>query len=231
MNTTEFELEPDDNAFKRFLGKQADRVMKSAKNVQAYETAKQELVDLFHPSAGWNSFPIDHFEGGQAVLENGAAIGGGRFEQVNCGATELVLGACTIGPDIEARAKELASGGEIFHGFLLDGMASWAVGCILDQLDWRIRDEYTAKGFHVSIHLGPGESGWPIDDQRVLFDLLATEMEVAGIQLEPTMLMIPLKSSSFVMGVGLDPLGMEHGSSCEFCKDRETCPHSKFTTT
>ena len=228
MIVTDFDLEPDDALFKQRLGKQADRVLKSQRNLAIYETAKQELVALAEPKAAWQGFPVKGFLHDKILLENGTSIGGGPVVQVMCGATELAVGICTIGPAMETKTKEYITGGETFHALVLDLMASWAAGAVRDQLVMKLQlDHYQPMGFHSSITLGPGESDWSIKDQQVIFDLLGDEPAEIGMQLEPSMVMIPIKSTSFIMGAGPNELGQENGSSCEYCQMKETCEHRK----
>lgn len=228
MIVTDFDLEPDDALFKKRLGKRADRVLKSQRNLGIYETAKQELVALAEPKAAWQAFPIQSFLHDKVLLKNGVSIGGGPVVKVICGATELAVGVCTIGPAMETKAKEYSTNGEMFHALVLDLMASWAAGAVRDQLVMQLQlDHYKTMGYHASIPLGPGESEWSTKDQRVIFDLLGDKPAEIGMHLEPSMLMIPIKSTSFIMGVGPNELGQESGSSCEYCQMKDTCEHRK----
>jgi hypothetical protein len=226
MIVTDFVLEPDDAEFKKHLGKQADRVLKSQRNKDIYEMAKQELVTLAEPKAAWQSFPIQGFVHDKILLENGVSIGGGPVVQVICGATELAVGVCTIGPGMEKKVKEYIMGGESFHALVLDLMASWAAGAVRDLLVMKLQlDHYHPMGFHTSLRLGPGESDWSTKGQQDIFDLLGDEPAEIGMHLEPSMLMIPIKSTSFIMGAGPNDIGRETGSSCEFCQAKDTCEH------
>jgi len=65
----------------------------------------------------------------------------------------------------------------------------------------------------------PGQEGWPIQQQRVLFDLLpAGEI---GVRLTASYLMLPRKSLSFVVGLG--PEMQPDAVTCDFCSKRERC--------
>jgi len=226
---TNFDLEPDEAVFKMHLGKQADRVLKSPRNLEIYNTAKRELAELARPIAAWNTFSIDGIAQDKVILAGGIKIGGGPVTKVVCGATELVAGVCTIGPGMETRIREYIAKNENFHALVLDLMASWAAGAVRDQLVMQLQlDHYKEKkGYHASIPIGPGESAWAVADQRVIFDLLERETAEIGVRLEPSMLMIPVKSTSFIMGAGPRPLGQESGSSCEHCTMKEKCTRRK----
>jgi len=226
--STDFDLTIEDALIRQRLGKGAERVLKSPRNMAIVEAAKKELAELARPAAAWATFNIAGFEHDKVVLENGTRIGGGSVVKVICGATELVAGVCTIGPGMERKAKEYMTAGEAFHGIVLDLLASWAAGVVREQLALQLQfDHYKARGWHASIPLGPGESAWPIAGQQAIFDLLEDEVAAIGVRLEPTMLMVPIKSVSFVMGAGQRPLGQESGSPCEHCELKDTCTHRK----
>ncbi len=226
---TEFELEPSDTEFARYLGKSSDRVLKSERNKARYEVAKQELLELAKAAGAWKAFPVAGFEHDKIILENGTRIGGGPVVELTCGATELAVGISTIGPAVEQRAKQYIDAGDTFHAFLLDGMASWAAGAIRQQMVLHIRmDHYQPRNMRTSIPLGPGEAGtWSVDGQQEIFTLLGDDASSIGMQLEPSMLMAPLKSTSFIMGASTGPLGKEAGTQCEFCKMRNRCTHNR----
>jgi hypothetical protein len=225
---TEFDLTVEDALIRQRLGQGAERVLKSQRNQAIIEAAKRELAELARPAAAWAMFPVKGISHDKLVLENGVKIGGGPVTKVVCGAAELVAGVCTIGPGMEQRAKECLAGGESFHGIVLDLLASWAAGAVREQLVLQLQlDHYKARGWHASIHLGPGESAFPITEQRVIFDLLKDEVAHIGVRLEPSMLMVPIKSVSFIIGAGPNPLGQESGSQCEYCDKKDTCTHRK----
>ncbi len=228
MIGTDFDLTFDDALIRQRLGKGADRVLKSQRNLAIVEAAKRELAELARPAAAWAAFPVAGFDHDKVILANGVRIGGGPVVKVACGATELVAGVCTIGPGMEQKAKEYTVAGEMFHGIVLDLLASWAAGSVREQLALQLRfDHYQPRGWHASISLGPGESAWPVAGQQAIFDLLKGDVAAIGVSLEPTMLMVPIKSVSFVMGAGPNPLGQESGTPCEHCEMRDTCTHRK----
>jgi hypothetical protein len=62
--------------------------------------------------------------------------------------------------------------------------------------------------------------GWPVEQgQPQIFDLLnAGEI---GVQLTESMMMIPRKSLSLVLGVGRELIA--GGRTCDYCSMKETC--------
>jgi hypothetical protein len=80
---------------------------------------------------------------------------------------------------------------------------------------------------HLQMQYGPGETAsmspgsladWPIQQQKVLFDLFQLHSQTIGVQLTDSMLMIPNKSVS-----GIRFANHDHFESCQLCP-REGCP-------
>jgi hypothetical protein len=80
---------------------------------------------------------------------------------------------------------------------------------------------------HMSATYEPGETSamnpgsltdWPIQQQRVLFDLLGDGAQKTGVRLTESMLMVPNKSVS-----GIRFPTTEHFESCQLCP-RDNCP-------
>ncbi|MBN2153324.1 MAG: hypothetical protein JW839_17860 [Candidatus Lokiarchaeota archaeon] len=209
MIGTDFDLAVDDALIRQRLGRGADRVLKSQRNLEAIEAAKRELAELARPAAAWAAFPVEGVGQDGVVLSGGERLGSGLVVAALQGAAELVVGVCTVGQDMELRARECMAAHDSFHGLVLDLLASWAAGAVRDQLALQLRfDHYRPRGWHASAAFGPGDSAaWPIADQRAIFALLAGEVAAIGVRLEPSLLMVPLKSVSFVMGAGPGPLG------------------------
>ena len=77
-----------------------------------------------------------------------------------------------------------------------------------------------SRSNYVSQPLGPGLDDWSVvDGQPFLFSLLGGE--TAGITLLDSMLMTPIKSTSFIMGISKTPF--REGSTCDFCNMKDSC--------
>ena len=218
-----FSLVLDDATTRRLLGKGADRVLKSGRNVRTIETAREELLELAEPAGAWRTAGVAGIKHDTLVLDDGSVIGGGPVVAVTCGASEIAVGVSTIGPGVERKTREYIEAGNTFHAFVLDAMASWAAGEVRTRLVAIVKDHYARRGYRTSIMLGPGESAWSVEGQRAVFALLGDEAAAIGLRLEPTLLMTPLKSTTFLLGAGPGPLGDEAGDPCTYCSLQDRC--------
>ncbi len=139
-------------------------------------------------------------------------------------ASALILGLVTVGGAIEARASELLGVGEATRALLIDAAGSAAAEEAADRLGALIVGDETAliespesnpRALPVSCRISPGYGAWPLAAQRQLFSLLpAREL---GVELQPSLLMVPRKSISFAMWLGADARPVAGLSGCSRC--------------
>lgn len=188
-----------------------------------WEAALADAHALVQPAAAWDAFPIREFRHERLVLADGTQIGGGPVVTVVAGASHLVIGVCTVGPEISRRISELQRQGHRLRAMFLDDLGSWAVDQVRQQLCRTIEAEAAAQGWRASTSLSPGESEWSVADQAAIFSLLDTRP--IGVSLTESLVMRPIKSLSLIVGIGPGPLGVEGGANCDFCTIRERCAY------
>jgi hypothetical protein len=162
-----------------------------------------------------------------ALDDDGAVVlAGGRFTgkiiaRVLKGSDLATAYALTLGPELDAEASALAANGDVLSSILLDTAGSLVVAKASIALIGRIFDaEAAPRGWSVTPPFGPGQCRWDLAEQRVLFDLIAPSR--IGIALTDTFLMIPKKSVSGVLGIGM-PDEIFTTTPCRLC-DRKDCP-------
>ena len=188
-----------------------------------WEAALADARELIEPAAVWDAFPIQEFRHERLVLADGIKIGGGPVATVVAGATELVVGVCTIGGAISQRISEQMRGDERLRAMFLDDLGSWAVDQVRQQVCRRIEDDAAGRAWHASASLSPGESEWSVAEQAVIFSLV--DAREIGVTLNESMVMSPVKSLSLIVGTGPNALGVEGASNCDFCTIRERCSY------
>lgn len=90
-----------------------------------------------------------------------------------------------------------------------------------DSLREAIRREFQEINLNT---INPGTTrGWPLDDQKSLFDLLGNPAESLGVTLTENFMMVPTKTMSGIFYPSEKPV-----SNCSLC-DMHTCGHRKET--
>jgi hypothetical protein len=107
---------------------------------------------------------------------------------------------CTIGPDMEAWARQLVHEGDTVRGHLVDTAASVAVEKAADTLHEHLGRKMREQGLRVTNRYSPGYCGWPVSEQHALFSFFPAGF--CGITLTGSALMKPIKSVSGMIGIG-----------------------------
>lgn len=185
--------------------------------------AAQDVIDdarrLLAPAALYIVLPVRQFEHQQITLENGASFSGSLMARALAGATEVALAVCTIGPALEERMAALFAEGDAVRALALEGAGIAAIRQVANTASVQICDAATARGLNVGMRASPGQEGWAIQQQRVVFGLIPAD-EI-GVRLTSSCLMLPRKSVSFAMGLG--PEMRADSVPCDFCSKRERC--------
>jgi hypothetical protein len=219
----EWKIDFNEKDFIAFSGGSMEKLLSRPSIREDWEAALAEAPGLIHPAAVWDVFPIREFKHQRVILANGKRLTGGPVADVMAGATELLVGVCTVGAEINQRVTAEQKDGGRLLGMFFDSLGTWAVGQVRQQWFQQLEREFLDEGLHVSTPLAPGESEWPVSEQAVLFSLV--DAGCIGVTLAPSMMMYPLKSTSMIIGVGAGPLGSEGGANCDFCTIRDTCTY------
>ena len=134
------------------------------------------------------------------------------------GADSVVAVVCTIGESLDARVSALL-GADPLLALAFDGLGSASCERLAAEVRAEIARRAGAEGKCVTGPLSPGMIGWPLlDAQRELFRLV--DPTPLGVVLRPSGQMIPRKTLSFVVGVGLR---VRPVTSCHACGIGNRC--------
>ena len=135
---------------------------------------------------------------------------------------KIAVFACTAGAEIEELYRSYLKRGESIKAFFADLLGTIAVGKILELLYRELEKEYLNDGLHAGHAISPGDCGWPLKEQAVLFSLLPEDC--CGIHLNQSMMMIPQKSQSGIIPLGKGIRREKH--RCSLCSSLN-CPYRK----
>lgn len=101
---------------------------------------------------------------------------------------------------------------------------SWMVAILnatRDRLNLDLTREILDESHKLSSVWSPGQAGIPLENQKLIFDLI--KPEDLGISITKHMKMIPQMTVSGIMGT-LDINFEEKYNSCDFCERKKVCP-------
>ena len=127
----------------------------------------------------------------------------------------------TIGSYLEELVAHLSTKGMVLQATVLDAVGSGAVEKLAGEIEAEIRLKAAGDGMVVSRRFSPGYCDWDISQQKSFFKLL--DGNTAGISLTDNMLMMPRKSISGIIGVGLPGRDIEEYNPCLTCQKKD-CP-------
>jgi len=134
---------------------------------------------------------------------------------------KVALFVATIGDELEYVAGHLAEDGLLLQSTVLESIGSSAVEQAANFLQERIRDTAELQGLVASKRrFSPGYCDWDVDQQEKLFEAL--DASSIGVELTETCLMLPRKSISGIIGIGLPDQGIENYNPCPTC-DKSDC--------
>ena len=142
--------------------------------------------------------------------------------------TALGCAVCTVGGRLERRVNELIAERRASLALVLDQLGNELLYEVSRRVQDRMLTETRRARLSMAGELRPGDPGLDIDAQTGLLRLAkATDI---GVSLSEGMLMRPHKSTSMLLGVGID-LPPATWSRCESCRSRAKCRHAALDAT
>jgi hypothetical protein len=174
---------------------------------------------LLRPKAVFERFSVRARSDERVELAGGGSLHGRLIAEQLQEAEAVVVAICTVGEAISVAASERFAEDPALS-VCLDGLGSAAAEALAGELCRRLDEQAAAEGLRTGMPLNPGMLGWPVEvGQPQIFALL--DAAAIGVTLESSALMRPLKSLSFVMGIG------KHlhrpGETCDYCGLRNSC--------
>jgi hypothetical protein len=193
----------------------------SSRLLEAAAEILEEVKPLIEPAAIICNLPVHDFQH-QSIYFEGGHFEGPLVSRSLAGASEISLALCTIGPKLEERMEELMAA-DMVKGLALDGAGTAAIGLVSHAVRNKIVSAAESRGLKMGMKAQPGQEGWPIEQQRVLFSILPAKK--INVRLTDSCLMIPRKSVTFVIPFGNDLC--EDAVPCDFCSKRDRCQWRK----
>ena len=103
--------------------------------------------------------------------------------------------------------------GDFVKGYIADVVGSEIVESAMDKIQDDLEQQMETQGLHITDRYSPGYCGWSVGEQHKLFSFFPENF--CGISLTPSSLMLPIKSVSGVIGIGLDV--SRKGYVCQHC--------------
>lgn len=134
--------------------------------------------------------------------------------------TALASAVCTVGPALEARVTSLFTEKRASIALALDELGTELLFAAARLVQDRMLADAKAQGLSLSGELHPGDPGLGLNAHAAVLRL--AQAESIGVTARYGHTLYPLKSSSVVMGAGID-LPQATWSRCERCPSQAKC--------
>ena len=138
-----------------------------------------------------------------------------------CGA---ILLAATIGPACD-RLVRRAAVTSAADASIYQAAGAAAIEAFLDDPNAQLEKDYEAQGLFLRPRFSPGYGDLKLDHQKDWFRLLDISKQI-GVELTDSLLMVPTKSVTALIGIGIDKSKVGC-SGCSGCNKHDSCAYSK----
>ena len=185
------------------------------------ETAIEEGLPLLDPQVIFEEFNVLSQKHELLLLEGQHKLKGKIIGDQLAGVEKVIVILCTIGSKLEEySAKQIKK--DPVGGLALEGVGSAAVEALANEACNLLEAKALKEGFSTTIPLSPGMIGWPVlEGQQQIFELL--DAKKIGVSLTPSALMLPRKTLSMIIGVGVEI--KTDGKTCDYCAMNDRCQY------
>ena len=179
---------------------------------------EKEVLAAANPRLVWRKFPVN------GEFFSVLALGGKDIGKLLTGCHEAVLMAVTLGPGTD-RLLARSSVSNMADAVIMDACASTAIENVADNFEMDLRREVEAEGLYLTDRFSPGYGDLPLSAQKKLCAVLDTGRRI-GLFLSPSLLMIPGKSVTAILGISDAPKPLRK-RGCESCSLFRDCMYRR----
>ncbi len=181
------------------------------------ERCRQEVLKAAVPRLIYKRFAVSDCE------VQGMPLGGNDIKKHLANCFEAVVFAATLGPKIDSLIKR-KSVSDMSDAVVIDACATAAIENVCDNFEVELASKETERGNRLTFRYSPGYGDLPIGTQIQLCDAINTS-RVIGLTVKESMIMVPQKSVTAIIGIFREQDGTEQQAhlECEDCTMRDTC--------
>jgi len=142
---------------------------------------------------------VHHVGPATLAVADGPTFSGRCFTTHISQASQVVCFLITIGPDLDDRVTEMASGDELLEALFLDTAGWLAIEDALRAFRRHLAGRVRPRGLRLSPRLGPGFLDWPLTDQQEFFSIFSGVP--LPVKVSEHSVMTPKKSISGLFGL------------------------------
>jgi len=179
-----------------------------------------ELDQLIEPRLDYLVQPIEKINRGKVFLYGGICLVSPILGKTIKHCREAVCFVGTIGSKLEEEIRASMLKGLMTRAYILDAIGSMSVEGMIKNFHHFLGESYARENKGVTLRFSPGYCDWALEEQKKIFSLFAGRE--TGVQLTDSLLMLPRKSISGIIGVA----GLENGKDTTGYNPCLDCPRT-----
>ena len=192
---------------------------RSPRIVEIAEQAVIEGSQYLRPTVVYEIFDIERVLHHRLRLSQKGLLKSPLVTEHLGAAQQVAVVGYTVGIELEKYAARVLQT-DFSLGLALNGLGSAAVGELGSAVCNFIADEEAGQDARSTIPISPGLEGWPTREGQLQISSLV-DFSAIGVELNESGTMLPLKSSTMVIGLGANVSA--DGSICDYCAIGEQC--------
>lgn len=178
-----------------------------------------ELTQVMTPRMVYRVFPMTLL-GNEEIDFTCFKVKSRSLEKNLRGCEKIILFAATIGERVDLLLRRYNKL-EVSRGVVMQASSAAAIEAYCNEINRDFKKKAAEKGYFLRPRFSPGYGDFSIEYQRLISDVLKME-KTCGITLTDSLLMMPSKSVTAVIGMGRENVNCEP-DGCEVCNKRESC--------
>jgi len=186
----------------------------------------EKAVELVAPLFTYAIHPVDCIDSQKGFRLKSGSYVEVPSEEKDPQTISLAAVVCTLGPDLEKESHQLMVNADTLTAMFLDAAGVAQLELLAHIARKYIKNKAAEVGLFTGCPFGPGYKNMPLESQTSLFKFV--DAESIGVRLNPSGVMIPLKSISFWLRLTQSRQAVEDsGYKCQKC-DMENCIYRKL---
>lgn len=165
---------------------------------EAMQLRIERAVEMVNQNAVPRSMQA-HYEVDDTLDINGFVPRGQDIRRHLAGATQVIVGVCTIGAAID-RVLERLKVGDLATAYLVDVAAGWAVENLAERDCADLKQRAEAEGYRVTTRYSCGYGDFDLSGQKPLLQVTGAG-KALGIQVNEGGMMYPTKTITYLVGL------------------------------
>lgn len=198
-----------------------DEYQPSARIVSLVNDYIENYHDFLAPSYSYTYRDIASIDGERVNIGDSITLESKLIAKLLERCDKIAIFALTIGNHLEEMVSYLAENKLVLQATVLDAIGSGATEKLANHVENRIKRMANIEGLVTSRRFSPGYCDWEVSQQKMIFQALNGDS--AGIRLTESLLMIPRKSVSGIIGIGWPDNNIENYNPCQTCNKKD-CP-------